>query len=188
LKRVRRSCLFLLSVRKRTHHRMSLGVSISDTEREKQAVDLFSSTRPSSLCKRDSKVLACNFADIHVNPMLALRNVVCNDRWSETWGRSLPRACARFRRNVFTMPTSVNSRPRSAFSTRGGAFCCHLPVPPGWHKLLNRSPWLRESRPPIIPGSGLWLRVQRGLQKMTLTRKEERHSYFGAAQMYWGEA
>src|SRR5258708_10441729 len=40
-------------------------------------------TRESS--KRVSKALACGFRRQNVNPMLVLRNAVCNRRWNETW-------------------------------------------------------------------------------------------------------
>jgi hypothetical protein len=36
-----------------------------------------------------SKELGCDFDRTHVNPMLALRNAVCNDRWREMWQEAL---------------------------------------------------------------------------------------------------
>jgi hypothetical protein len=32
-----------------------------------------------------SKGLACDFERQHVNPMLTLRNAVCNQRWEACW-------------------------------------------------------------------------------------------------------
>jgi hypothetical protein len=46
-------------------------------------------TRESS--KRASKGPACGFRRQNVNPMLVLRNAVCNQRWNETWAAAVTR-------------------------------------------------------------------------------------------------
>ncbi len=42
------------------------------------------------------KQAGMRWAEVHVNPLVALRNVVCNDRWSEAW----PQVMAQLRRHA----------------------------------------------------------------------------------------
>ena len=50
-----------------------------------------------------------HWAPEHVNPMLALRNVVCNDRWDEAW----PQICAELRRQHQEQLTAKRHRRRA---------------------------------------------------------------------------
>lgn len=71
----------------------------------------------------------------HVNPMLALRNIVCSDRWQQAWPQLLTRLRARTRtgrRTAGARPTAVPPTPP--------------PVPPVLHpKPPSTHPWRRPA-------------------------------------------
>jgi hypothetical protein len=117
--------------------------------------------------KHASKGLACGFRRQNVNPMLVLRNAVCNRQWHETWATSVAH-----RRALRTSRRQADSQQRLA-----SAFWClvcwgvrvsqlsHPPVPVSTSTTTEgfagqpvrrpgagyswRKPFLR--RPPSIP-------------------------------------
>ncbi len=77
----------------------------------------------------------------HVNPMLALRNSVCNDRWGEAWPQIAPRCAG---------STGTGGAPRAKASGHGRL----RPPPPPWPpwsapQPLHRHRPLGPPRPPL---------------------------------------
>ena len=65
-----------------------------------------------------------HWAPAHVNPMLALRNIACNDRWSEAW----PLICAELRRQT-AQRSAARAQRRHARSHPASPPLCTPPQP-----------------------------------------------------------
>ncbi len=102
-----------------------------------------------------------HWARDNVNAMLAVRNVVCNDRWAEGWaqmqarrrGRVGARRQARQQRAQAAAAAAHHARLRSAMVARVGTLAPEVeggPVRPGaahpWRRAFQ--PHLRDHRPP----------------------------------------
>ncbi|WP_201392265.1 ISKra4 family transposase [Ktedonobacter sp. SOSP1-52] len=61
----------------------------------------------------------------HVNPMLALRNAVCNERWQEMWGKALTQAHTQKESHGESQP-----QPRSLLFRRRDRSCLSAPSSP----------------------------------------------------------
>ncbi len=57
----------------------------------------------------------CDFERKHVNPMLALRNAICNDRWREMWKTALTH-----HRKLQALQRAARAKPRAQACLAGG--------------------------------------------------------------------
>lgn len=89
-----------------------------------------------------------------VNPMLALRNLVCNDRWSEAWPSIAKRrrqharhrqATRRAQRQQRLTAESAQTSPKASVPPRPQATAPSPPLPPGPHRPAPDHPWRRMS-------------------------------------------
>jgi hypothetical protein len=99
-----------------------------------------------------------HWAPQHVDPMLALRNAVCNDRWEEAW----PQICAQLRRRAKDQAAARRARRRAAAATAQEPPAVATPAPaaprgprhqrrvqprPGPHRPAVNHPWRRYGQP-----------------------------------------
>jgi len=93
-----------------------------------------------------------HWARHHVNPMLGLRNAVCNDRWSEAWTQitDYHRQQRERRRQMRRQPRLAAACPQSAGTTRAAEITKAAPTPSNrrrrrhWHPARHH-PWRRYS-------------------------------------------
>jgi hypothetical protein len=105
-----------------------------------------------------TKGAGMHWAREHVNPMVALRNVVCSERWQEVWpnvqmwGRAEARQARRKRHNRAVQPALPTSPPEPQVPLPGGK--AH--PPPANH------PWKRK---PACAGGMRHILAQRALAR-----------------------
>ena len=99
-----------------------------------------------------------HWAPRHVDPMLALRNIVCNDRWDEAW----PQICAQVRQQATDRAAARRAKRRAATAVAQASPAGAAPAPltprvprhqrrvppqPGPHRPADNHPWRRYGRP-----------------------------------------
>src|ERR1700680_1923414 len=87
----------------------------------------------------------------HVNPMLALRNAICNDRWREMWKTAL-----KHHRKLQALQRSARAKPRTqAFLAGGDASSQESPPSPSAavseHISPARALRVSEAEAPPVP-------------------------------------
>lgn len=84
-----------------------------------------------------------HWAGRHVNPMLALRNAVCNDRWAETWQRSSAASLAHHHHARLAQAQMRQQQAIQRFLLAWMRFLLPRPAP--------RAPQPPLSSPPLLP-------------------------------------
>ena len=84
-----------------------------------------------------------HWAGRHVNPMLALRNAVCNDRWAETWERSSAASLAHRRNARLAQAQERQQQATQRFLLAWMRFLLPRSAP--------RAPQPQPSSPPFLP-------------------------------------
>lgn len=82
-----------------------------------------------------------------VNPLLALRNAVCNDRWAEAWQQSVAhiRRCGIARREAQPRSTAAEEQPNAPAAVADAVSVSAAPDPPLSRKPPPEHPWRQKN-------------------------------------------